>query len=306
MTKLYDAAVKRVEELEEIAKNPDAHKPIPTGLKDLDNIMSGGLPRYPFYCAIVGEDKKGKSTVGKQIAFAFSLACGKKLKIYDLEETEQETVDRALTMRSVNVTRTDIFKGELTQEQLEQLRFYADSMRDEEIYIEDGLLALEQIIEDAEKNGIEIVCIDNFQLIVDGVGRDQREKLVNISKRILAWRKKGISIFLLSQGNPDGGSFGSKQVQMDANVVILVDERFEGKKRTDPVAGIRILNVTRCRWAAPGLCEVIFEPQFSRVRTAHVKIVDLAKDFISFGEGEEMQDYLQEELGLYNHDISQP
>ena len=288
-------AKERVAELRVQMENPELYRPVRVGLEDLEAIVNGGLPKVkPFYIAIVGENKQGKSTFGNQIAWAYAEATGMKICLYNLEETNAQAAERAMAMRSPKVSRTDIFKMTLTEEDLDALALYADDIELQEQYVNDQLYDLEAILADAIAQSYDIVVIDNFQLLL-GKGMNERDRLVNLSKILMRARNAGLRIFLLSQGNPDGKSFGSTQVAMDADGVFLIKSKYEDKKKKIVVPGLRMIEVTQCRWAGIGSCEVLFQAEYSRVRTPQTKEVDLKQDEFIFFTVEEEQMFLDKE-----------
>ena len=301
--KLGEVATERLAKLHEMQKDPDRFRPVPTGLIDLDSIVKGGFPRGAFYISVIGQDKRGKSTLGFQLFTSYCERTGEKGILYDLEENEMEAADRAMTIRSARVSRTNIYKLELTDEDFEDLHEYAAEVSLYETYVNDQIYKLADIIADAKKQGASIICIDNFQLLVDGTGRDTREKLESLSKIIMRARNNdGMRIFLLAQGNEKDKSFGSSQVLRDANLVILIEHMFEAsdKKKKSPLQNLRKLSVTRSRWSGTGELEVVFQPEFSRVRTVTITLKDpILEDFASFEQlelvlpDEEEPDYVR-------------
>jgi len=287
--KLGDVALQRVYELRKRQENPEAYRPVRVGLVDFEYIINSGLPRIdPFYCAIIGQDKKGKSTFGNQLAWSYCENTGYKGVLYNLEENLNQAADRAMAMMSTKVNRTNIYMNELTEEDLDALEFYAHAISQQELYVNASLYTLNEMLQDAAKNGFKVITIDNFQLITDGIGRDQKDKLVYLSQTLMRARNQGLFIFLLSQGNADGTSYGSTQVQKDADLCVLIDEKYkkEDKKKV-VVPGIRTLEVIRSRFSGTGICDVLFQPEFSRVRTLAEKPKDPnADNFVEFEQYE--------------------
>jgi hypothetical protein len=188
----------------------------------------------------------------------------------------------------------------LDDRDFEDLHTYATELDEYETYVNDQCYKLADILADAKKQGAKIICIDNFQLLSDGVGRDTREKLENLSKMLMRARNNdGMRIFLAAQGNIKGKSFGSTQVLKDGNLVVLIEHVFEGsdKKKKNPLQNVRKLIVTKSRWSGTGELEVIFQPEFSRVRTMKITPKDPAtEDFAEFEQLELLQEPEEEEL----------
>jgi len=302
--KLGTAAKNEVRELRNRKNNPELYMPISTGLVDLDNIINGGMPRDPFYTAIIGEKKKGKTTFGLQFFLTYCEATCLKAVLYNLEENTSQAARRALAMRSATVGRTNFFKLDYTDEDLDYLEVIADDIDAYDTYVNDRLYGLVEIFEDAKEQKAKVVCIDNFQLLTDGQGRDQREKLEWLSKFVMRKRNEGYYIFLVSQGTNDGKSFGSSQVEKDADLCILMQDVFESddKKKKNPIKGLRKLLVQTSRFSDTGELEVLFDAAHSRVRTVEVKREDPKDESFAYFEEVQMtmkewNDGIQEEQG---------
>lgn len=292
--KLSTAMRQRIDELEERSKNREKYLPISTGIRDLDNILNGGFPRAdPFYASIVGRMKRGKTAIGVQFFLQYAIMSGLKAKYYNLEETWRQLADRTLALSSAGPNRTDIFKLNLGEKDFEYFRTIANDYDAYEIYTSDAMYKLVEIFRDAEENNVEVLGLDNFQLFTDGEGDSQREKLMWLSKYIMYKRNEGKRIFLLSQGNPDGKSFGSTQVEMDSDLTILIENAFDDKdkKKANPIKNLRHLQVTVCRYAPDlGGCDVLFDGAHSRIRDVTVEAQDPnSEEFVDFEEAEYIQ-----------------
>jgi hypothetical protein len=198
-----------------------------------------------------------------------------------------------MTLRSVRVSRTDIYQLQgLSDQDFEDLGVYANEIDEHDTYVNDSIYKLVEIFADIKANGFEVACIDNFQLLTDGRGRDLREKLEYLSKAIMRARNEGLKIFVLAQGNADSSSFGSAQILMDGDLCILIEQVYEkeGKKKV-PIAGLRELVVKNSRFSPTGALEVIFQGQYSRVKSIAAKITEPATDeffeFIDEYQGED-------------------
>jgi len=295
-------STERIQQLRERQKDPEMYRPISTGLLDLNAILNGGFPRLDnFYVSIIGKEKRGKTTLGLQFFMTYCELSNQKGILYNLEENEYQAADRALAMRSTGPSRTDIFRLTLTEKDFEHFDLIANDISLYDTYINDSIYKLADIFKDAEAHNASIICIDNFQLLTDGKGRDQREQLVYLSKEIMRYRNKGNKIFLLAQGTEDGKSFGSIQVAMDADLCILIDNVFEyeGKKKI-LLPNLRKLRVTQSRFSPTGECDVIFDAAYSRVRTAVLKSKD--PDEEEFATFEQLELNVPEENEDFDHE----
>jgi hypothetical protein len=298
--KVSDVVWKRVEMLKERQKNPEKYIPVPTPLQDLNRILHGGLPRDPFYCVVLGMDKIGKSTVGTQLFMAYCEMSGKKGVLYDLEENLWQAADRAMAMRSSTFSRTDIYTLNLTERDFEMMEQIArDIEEQQEMFVNDQAFILQTMIDDALERDCQVLGIDNYQLIQGGQGEGSVSKLESNSKTISRVRNiHGLTTFLMAQGNVKERTFGSTQPFRDGDVVLELDNIYEvivgKKKRGNPLEGVRRVRVKRSRFSGTGELDVVFEPQYSRVRDAQTREKE-PENFVEFEEDLEQLGLFQEE-----------
>jgi replicative DNA helicase len=291
--KLGIVATQRVHELREQHKEPAKYRPVYTPLRDLNIILKGGLPRFPFYAVILGMDKIGKSTMGVQFFIHYCKVTGRKGIIYNLEESSYEAADRAMVIPSLDVSRTNIYTVDFTEQQLDWLEQTAIELQGDEIYVTDELYKIEDIYQDAKDNNCDLILIDNYQLMLGGSGRDTRERLENNSKTIMLHRNQDkITTFLAAQGNTKESSFGSSQPFRDCQFLFEIRyayQQIEGKKRKGvALEGLREVIVSRARNVGTGSFMSTFEPQYSRLRDCEIKPLDLVKEEAEFEEYEQL------------------
>lgn len=266
--KLSTVLQERRDNLAEWMKDPEAHRPISVGIPEVDNMMFGGLPRDPFYLALIGEAKGGKTTAGLNIVLNFCAISGEPTALYMLEEIKRQVADRVFARSSDLVSRSKLFQLALGDDDFEEMDRTIQDFADTKFFVNDSLFDINAILADARSIGVNRIVIDNFQLMTGGGGTDERTRLVAQSKILMRARQDGITTFLVSQGNDQGESFGSKQVKMDANIVISIHQvpTDEKDKKSEPMTNMRKLKVDQSRFSPQGEeCMIFFDGNHSRI-----------------------------------------
>jgi KaiC/GvpD/RAD55 family RecA-like ATPase len=274
----------RITELQEQAKHPEKYRPFSTGIKDLDRILQGGLPRRPFYFVLTGDKKAGKSTSELNITLNICTLSDEPIALYMLEELNFQVADRVLARHGF-VTRSRIFNLDLDEHDFQDMRQTKEEFKEIRYYVNDQLYDIHAIYEDAKSLGINRLVIDNFQLLQGAPKHlDSREKLVYYSNYAMQKRKEGITTFMVSQENLKGGVYGSTQSDMDGDLVIslrrvLVDEN---NKKSGYMETMRRMIVRYSRYS-PGdvSCDVFFDGNHSRILQVEPKRPD-DPEFMNF------------------------
>ena len=273
-TKLVGVLKERRDNLKEWIKEPDLHKPISFGIPEIDAMIFGGAPREPFYFALIGSAKQGKTTIELNLALNFCAISGESTALYMLEENRRQIADRVFARSSDLVSRSKLFQLALGDEEFIEMERTIDDFEDTKFYVNDSLNNITAILADAESIGVKRIVIDNFQLMTGGGGMDERTRLVAQSQMIMRARQRGLTTFLVSQGNDKGESFGSKQVQMDADLVIGITSvrTDENDKKSAIMTNMRKLKVTQSRFSSQGEeCTICFDGNHSRILQVPIK-----------------------------------
>jgi replicative DNA helicase len=277
MTKrLHEIVEERRLELIEWQKDPEKHKPVSTSIDALNGLI-GGFPRYPFYLALIGLRKAGKSTAGFTLSLALAANTQKPTCGFMLEESKEEIADRAIAKASLKIGRTEIFQLRLTEEMFEEMFEIVELYKDVPFYINSSISNLDAILAEAKRLGVDQIVIDNFQLLTGGKGITKREQLEDLSQRLMRARQAGMTIFLVSQGNDEDNSAGSMQVQKDANItlalqVVHVDPT---DKKSVVQESLRRILVKESRFSGQGgSADVFFDGNHSRILDLPEKMPD--------------------------------
>lgn len=177
----------------------------PTGLRDLDNALSGGLQPGRVY-VVAARPSVGKSAFALQIGLNHARRLNRGVMVLSQEMPADEVMDRAL----VNVGRFDygnLQRGKLTDHDWGNFSEACDVMRSLPLWIDDQpALKLADIRAKAyglRREGLGLLVIDYLQLCsgtVTGRGINRNQELEEISRGIKALAKQlQIPVLLLSQ-----------------------------------------------------------------------------------------------------------
>lgn len=160
-------------------------KRIPTGFKNIDNIIIG-VSKADFII-IAGRPSMGKTSLMLDIAVNMSWENGFPTAFYSCEMLPEQLTSRIASARA-GISLYKVEKGYAKPEEIELLEEAARQMKDVPIYIKgtSGLTpsALKRkILSDKRKYGIKVAFVDHLHLMYpDGQSGKEYENLTNISK----------------------------------------------------------------------------------------------------------------------------
>lgn len=273
------------------------YEPIPTGIKDIDNAIGGGLIRQQL--VLLGAAPGAGKTALAQWIFEKMARKGQPCIFLNLEMSREQMIARSLTrLASLNGTRlrvTDVLKGyQWTDEQREAIEEAADiyklTIAPYIVYNPDGITPdLDTILQYLEKEAARakntgspapLVCIDYLQIL----SGDPREDEFALVKRAVS-RLKAFAIehdtvvFLIQAHNRNTNSRGeatmsagrgssaieyTADLQMSLNYTKCLRQNGEAGKAeedlTDQERQYVTLTVTKGRFSKPGAkADLIFD-----------------------------------------------
>ncbi len=160
---LKDALPEAYERLEKLHENKGMLRGLPTGFKDLDNLLSGLQAQDLIILA--ARPSMGKTTLALDIARMTAVDHGKSVLIFSLEMSSQQLVDRMLSAQS-RVNAWNLRTGNLSSDKdFSHLRDSLDKLSKAKMYIDDQagnsivrMKALARRLK-AEK-GLDLVVVD--------------------------------------------------------------------------------------------------------------------------------------------------
>ncbi len=236
-----------------------ATRGVPTGYKDLDNLLSGFQPSDLIILA--ARPSIGKTSFALDIARQAATMHNVPVGIFSLEMSSQQLVDRLLSAEA----RVDAWKlrtGKLsTDQEFEQIRGALDRLASAPIYIDDqpsaSILTMRSVARRLmREHGLGLIIIDYLQLMVPTNSRatdNLVQQVTEISRSLKGMaRELNVPVLALSQlsraveargGKPrlsdlrDSGS-----IEQDADVVMFIhrDDKINPNSDQPNIAEIMI------------------------------------------------------------------
>lgn len=247
---MKDALPEAYERIEKLHETKGELRGIPTGFRDLDNLLSGF--QNSDLIILAARPSMGKTTLALDIARMSATLHEKSVLIFSLEMSSQQLVDRMLSAES-RVNAWNLRTGRLSSDrEFSLLRDSLDKLAKAKIFIDDQagnsivrMKALARRIK-AEK-GLDFIVVDYLQLMTTSKNYDSMvNQVTEISRSLKALAKElNVPVLALSQlsraveqrgGRPrlsdlrDSGS-----IEQDADVVMFIhneDRQKEEHERT--------------------------------------------------------------------------
>jgi replicative DNA helicase len=214
---IKDTLSQSFERLDEMQRNPNSMRGIPTGLADLDNILAGfGKSNMIILAARPG---MGKTALSLNIAQHIAVHEKKKVGIFSLEMSKEELVDRLLVSQA-DIDAWRLKTGRLDQQDFMKLSDAMGVLADSDIFIDDkpGMSIFEMRTKArrlAMEHGLDFLVVDYLQL-AHGRTRDNRvQEVAEISQGLKnIARELRIPVLALSQLSRAIESRGEKTPQL--------------------------------------------------------------------------------------------
>ncbi len=272
-TSLKDELPEAWTRLEKLHEHKDALRGLPTGFKDLDNILSG-LQKSDLII-LAARPSMGKTTLALDIARMSAIQHGKSVGIFSLEMSSQQLVDRMLSAES-RVNAWNLRTGRLSADkEFSQLRDSLDRLSKAKIYIDDmpgnSIVRMKAVSRrlKAEK-GLDLIVVDYLQLMTTSKNYDSMvNQVTEISRSLKSLAKElDVPVLALSQlsravesrgGRPrlsdlrDSGS-----IEQDADVVMFIHREDKGRDESEKTNIAEIL-IEKHRNGPTGKVELYFD-----------------------------------------------
>ena len=272
-------AYRVLEQIEDLAISGEK-KHLPTGIYNLDEMLSGGL--YPGNLVILGARPGcGKSMLSGKIAYEIARIQNQPTLILSLEMSKDDVVQRYLSEMS-GVLLTNIRQAKLTDNESQLLARAAGEISEIPVLIDDSESvtlsdALSIIRKAVVQKGVKAVVIDYLQLM-QFPGKNVRALEIGEATRELKKLAKQlqIPIILLSQLNRGVESRSDKRpmssdlkesgdIEQDADIILML-YRDEYYNKESEERGIMEIICTKHRNGATGTVKVLFDGEYCRIR----------------------------------------
>ena len=272
-TSLKDELPEAWGRLERLHEHKDALRGLPTGFKDLDNILSG-LQKSDLII-LAARPSIGKTTLALDIARMSAIQHDKSVGIFSLEMSSQQLVDRMLSAES-RVNAWSLRTGRLSADhEFSKLRDSLDKLSKAKIFIDDmpgnSIVRMKAIARrlKAEK-GLDLIIVDYLQLMTTSKNYDSMvNQVTEISRSLKSLAKElDVPVLALSQLSRAVESRGGKprlsdlrdsgSIEQDADVVMFIHREDKGRDESEKTNIAEIL-IEKHRNGPTGKIELYFD-----------------------------------------------
>jgi replicative DNA helicase len=167
---IEDILAESFERLDELHKDKKAIRGVPTGFKDMDNILAG-LQRSDLFI-LAARPSMGKTAFVLNLAHNVAVNAKEPVLLFSLEMSKEQLVDRLLSMES-GVDAWALRTGNLSDTDFEKLGEAMGTLSEAPIYIDDtpGLTVSDMRTKarrEAHQRKLGLVIVDYLQLMSGG------------------------------------------------------------------------------------------------------------------------------------------
>ncbi|MEI6751082.1 MAG: replicative DNA helicase [Candidatus Saccharibacteria bacterium] len=170
VTSLETILSESFDRLDELHKDKGKIRGVPTGFKDLDNILAG-LQRSDLFI-LAARPSMGKTALALNIAHNVAVKSGLPVLMFSLEMSKEQLVDRMLAMES-GVDAWALRTGNLTDSDFEKIGQAMGTLSEAQIYIDDspGITVSDlrtKSRREAHQRELGLIIVDYLQLMSGG------------------------------------------------------------------------------------------------------------------------------------------
>jgi replicative DNA helicase len=265
--------------IDELHKNKGALRGVPSGFKDLDNLL-GGFQKSDLVI-LAARPSMGKTALVLNIAENAAIKHGAKVAVFSLEQSKDQLVDRLLCSQA-GVDSWKLRSGNLNDDDFPRIGQAMGVLSEAPIFIDDtpGQSSLE-IRTKARRlqmeHGLDLVIIDYLQLMQGRNTESRQQEVSEISRSLKGVaRELNVPVIALSQlsraveARPDKRPMlsdlrDSGAIEQDADVVMFIyrDEYYEKDTEKKNIAEIL---VRKHRNGPVGDVQLYFQGEQTRFR----------------------------------------
>lgn len=156
--------------LDELHKDKGKLRGVPTGYKDLDNVLAGLQPSDLIILA--ARPSMGKTAFALNLAHNVAIKSKMPVLIFSLEMSKEQLVDRLLASEA-NVNAWNLRTGNLTDDDFEKIGHAMGTLSEAQIFIDDsaGISVSDMRTKarrEAHRNPLGLIIVDYLQLMSGG------------------------------------------------------------------------------------------------------------------------------------------
>jgi len=289
-TPIKDVLAESFERIDKLHREKGVLRGVPTGFKDMDNLLAG-LQKSDLII-LASRPSVGKSSLA--LNMADHIACEKKMPvgIFSLEMSKEQIIDRLLCLRG-SVDSWKLRTGNLEDEDFGKLNYAMGVLSEAPIFIDDSpMLNAMEIRTKARRlqadNDLGLIVVDYLQLMQGASyhGSDNRvQEVSEISRNLKALaRELDVPVLALSQlsraveHRPDKKPIladlrESGSIEQDADVVMFIYREDAYDQESDKKNIAEIL-IRKHRNGPTGDIELYWKPEYLKFATIEKKLIE--------------------------------
>jgi replicative DNA helicase len=267
--------------LDELHKDKSSIRGVPTGFKDMDNMLAG--LQASDLIILAARPSMGKSTLAMNIAHNVAAKAKQSVLVFSLEMSKEQLVDRLLAAEA-GIDSWNIRTGNLSDADFEKLGQAMGTLSEAPIYIDDtpGISVLElrtKARREQHKRPLGLIVVDYLQLMTgsSSSGDNRVQEISEISRGLKAVaRELNVPLIALSQlsrsvenRTPQIPQLSdlreSGSIEQDADVVMFIYREDYYNPETDRQHVTDIL-IRKHRNGPTGTVELFFHPELLQFR----------------------------------------
>ncbi len=302
-SKLFDVSQKHVKQdivsletilsesfdrLDELHKDKGKIRGVPTGFKDLDNILAG-LQRSDLFI-LAARPSMGKTAFALNLAHNIASKAGEAVLMFSLEMSKEQLVDRMLAMES-GVDAWALRTGNLSDQDFERIGHAMGTLSEAQIYIDDtpGITVSDlrtKARREMHQHPLGLIIVDYLQLMsggarfgsegnrvqeiseisrgLKGIARELNVPLIALSQLSRSVESRSPQIPQLSDLRESGS------IEQDADVVAFIYREDYYNKDTER-RNITDIFIKKHRNGPTGGVELYFDIEKQRFRSLDTK-----------------------------------
>lgn len=272
------------ERLDDLHKDNKKIRGVPTGFRDMDNILAG-LQRSDLFI-LAARPSMGKTALSLNLAHNVAVMAKEPVLVFSLEMSKEQLVDRLLSMES-GVDAWALRTGNLTDSDFEKIGHAMGTLSEAQIYIDDtpGITVGDlrtKARREAHQRNLGLIIVDYLQLMSGG-GRyggegNRVQEISEISRGLKAIaRELNVPLIALSQLSRSVESRSpqipqladlreSGSIEQDADVVAFIYREDYYNPETDR-KNITDVLIKKHRNGPTGGVELYFDREKQRFRS---------------------------------------
>ncbi len=271
---IKDILTDSFDRLDELHNNKDQIRGVPTGFRDLDNLLAG--LQNSDLVILAARPSMGKSSLAINIAQNVAIHEGIPVAIFSLEMSKEQLVDRLLCSEA-NVDSWKLRNANLSDADFGRIGEAMAKLSEAPLYFDDsaGINVLEMRTKARRlqsEHGLGLVIIDYLQLMQGNTSNSRVEEVSEISRSLKGLaRELNVPVIALSQlsraveSRPDrrpqlSDLRESGSIEQDADVVMFIyrDDYYDKDSERKNIADVLI---RKHRNGPVGQVELYFKPE---------------------------------------------